>query len=272
MLPRGARILEIGSGRGALLRYLLQQGHAAQGTEVNADQIEESRRLYGALPITQVQGVSLPFPDGAFDIVLSFDVFEHIRDSEGHLREVRRVLAPGGRYLLQTPNKWSNSVFETLRWRSFTAWRADHCALHSYGQLQRRLRRHGFDVTFHECPVVTDFSGGRWPTTWGARAAALTVANPDRLPYGFGQFTRRPDGVDTAGRQDKPRPSSSPGVLSGCCPPPPDRHRGDDRNQCGQGNADGGVLSRGASRSPDGLPQCSSPHRSNGRPAMLTAR
>jgi SAM-dependent methyltransferase len=186
VLPHGARILEIGTGRGALLRYLLQQGHAVQGAEVNADRIEESRRLYGALPITQVQGVTLPFPDGAFDIVLSFDVFEHIRDSEGHLREVRRVLAPGGRYLLQTPNKWSNTVFETLRWRSFTSWRADHCALHSYGQLRRRLRRHGFDVTFHDVPVVTDFFRRKVAHYMGTPGRLLlTVANPDRLPLRF---------------------------------------------------------------------------------------
>src|SRR5687767_10812802 len=75
-LQPGARILEIGSGRGALLRYLLQQGHAIQGAEVSTDRIAESRELYGILPITQVEGVALPFPDGAFDVVLSFDVFE----------------------------------------------------------------------------------------------------------------------------------------------------------------------------------------------------
>jgi SAM-dependent methyltransferase len=115
--------------------------------------------------------------------VLSFDVFEHIRDSNGHLREVGRVLVPGGRYLLQTPNKWTNTIFETLRWRSFTSWRPDHCALHTLGQLRRRFDRHGFDVRFHDVPVVTDFFRRKIAHYLGAPGlVALKVVNPDRLP------------------------------------------------------------------------------------------
>ena len=95
--------------------------------------LDEGRRLYGPLPIDPVEGTALPYPAATFDILISFDVFEHIPDSDAHLREVRRVLRPGGggggRYLLQTPNKWTNSVFETIRWRSLTAWRQDHCSL-----------------------------------------------------------------------------------------------------------------------------------------------
>ena len=151
-IPSGSRVLEIGSGKGRLLQHLLASGYAARGVEVNPEFIADSRRLHGALPIDQVSGVTLPFADASFDVVLSFDVFEHIRDSDAHLREVRRVLVRGGHYLLQTPNKWTNTVFETIRWRSFTAWRADHCALHSYRQIIRRFARHGFVTTFYRIP------------------------------------------------------------------------------------------------------------------------
>ncbi len=47
----------------------------------------------------------LPFDDACFGVVLSLDVFEHIRDRDQHLREVTRVLKTGGTYRLQTPNK-----------------------------------------------------------------------------------------------------------------------------------------------------------------------
>jgi SAM-dependent methyltransferase len=182
-LAPGLRILEIGSGKGALLYYLRRQGHDVRGVEINAWMIDESRRLYGDLPLEPTGGGALAFPDGSFDVVLSFDVFEHIRDSDAHLRDVARVLAPGGRYLLQTPNKWTNSVFETLRWRSLTAWREDHCALHSYRQLQRRFRRHGFDVEFFDVPVVTDFFRRKIRRYLGAAGLLLVrVVNPDRLP------------------------------------------------------------------------------------------
>jgi len=184
-LKPGTSLLEIGSGTGALLRHLLRQEVVARGIEISAERMAEGRRLYGELPIDKVEGVALPFADASFDTVLSFDVFEHIRDSDAHLREVRRVLKAGGRYLLQTPNKWTNAPFETLRWRSLR-WREDHCALHSYSQLQRRLARHGFSVRFYDIPVVTDFFKRKIRHYLGpAGLAALTVANPDRLPLRF---------------------------------------------------------------------------------------
>lgn len=177
------RILEIGSGKGRLLKALRERGHEVQGIEVNAEMIAESRRLYGDLPLRQVASHELPFESGTFDLVLSFDVFEHIPDSDAHLAEVRRVLTPRGHYLLQTPNKWTNVVFETIRWRSFTAFRRDHCSLHSYFEIRRRFRRHGFDVSFFRVPVVTEFFRWKVRRYLGRPGLlAVRVLNPDRWP------------------------------------------------------------------------------------------
>ena len=156
------------------------------GVEVNPALIAESRRWFGELPITPVSGTALPFSDASFDIVLSFDVFEHIPDSDAHLREVHRVLRAGGLYLLQTPNKWLNVAFETLRWRSFTKFRADHCSLHTPAQLRRRLESHGFAATFHDVAVVNDFFKGKVRRHLGPLGvAALAIVNPDRLPMAW---------------------------------------------------------------------------------------
>lgn len=183
VLKPGTRVLEIGTGKGRMLRELQRLGLKVDGIENNPWMVEESRRLHGDLPVTLVSGHGLPFEDASFDAVISFDVFEHIAESDAHLREVRRVLVPGGRYLLQTPNKWTNSVFETIRWRSFTAWRKDHCALHSYAQARRRFARNGFEIRFHDIPVVTDFFKRKVRRYLGGPGVmALKVVNPDRLP------------------------------------------------------------------------------------------
>jgi len=183
ILRSGVRILEIGTGTGTLLSRLRARGYDARGVDVNAGLLDEARRWYPDAPVQQVQGTGLPFADRAFDIVMSFDVFEHIPDTDAHLREVRRVLRPGGSYLIQTPNKWTNVIFETIRWRSFTRFRQDHCSLHSLAELRRRLAQHGFRVTPYDVPVVNDFFRAKvraylgWPGT-----ALLAVVNPDRLP------------------------------------------------------------------------------------------
>ncbi len=182
----GADLLEIGTGTGVLLHLLLERGCRAQGVEINAELIAESRRWFGDLPIRPISSSALPFGDGSFDAVLSFDVFEHIPDSDEHLREVRRVLRPGGAYLIQTPNKWANALFETIRWRSFTAWRPDHCSLHTRGQLQRRLAANGFTARFYDIPVVNAFFRDKVKQYAGLPGTmALAVLSPDRLPLGW---------------------------------------------------------------------------------------
>ncbi len=182
----GVRLLEIGAGTGAMLRALTDRGAIATGVELRQDLIDEAHRHFGDLPILRVTGTALPHPDASFDVVASFDVFEHIPDTDAHLAEVRRVLKPGGCYLIQTPNRYTNVIFETIRWRSFTRFREDHCSLHSMAELIARLRRHGFEPRPYDVPVVNDFFRRKvrtyagWPGT-----IALSIVNPDRLPLAW---------------------------------------------------------------------------------------
>lgn len=181
-----ARVLEIGTGTGVLLNTLQARGCRVRGVELREELIDEARRWFGALPIERVNGVQLPYPDASFDVVMSFDVFEHIPDSDAHLREIRRVLRDGGSYLIQTPNKWTNVAFETIRWRSFTRFREDHCSLHTLGELTRRLTHHGFTSRVHDVPVVNDFFRAKVRRHIGPLGLmALRVINPDRLPLAW---------------------------------------------------------------------------------------
>ena len=183
VLTTSSEALEIGSGAGALLHTLQERGCRVQGVELNQELIDEAHTWFDGLAIQKVEGTNLPFTSDSFDVVMSFDVFEHIPDSDAHLREVRRVLRTGGAYLIQTPNKWMNVVFETIRWRSLTRFREDHCSLHTLGELRRRLSRHGFECLAYDVPVVNRFFRGKVRTYAGpAGVLALRLVNPDRFP------------------------------------------------------------------------------------------
>jgi ubiquinone/menaquinone biosynthesis C-methylase UbiE len=183
LVRKGTKILEIGSGTGRLLNGLLSQGFDTVGVEKSEKMIKRSGELHGRLPLVRGDGNSLPFLDESFDIVMSFDVFEHIRDTDHHINEVRRVLKKEGYYVLQTPNKWTNSIFETVRWKSLTRWREDHCSLHNYWQLKHRFLRNGFEIAFSEMPVVSVFFRRKVEAYLGQFGLALlTILNPDKFP------------------------------------------------------------------------------------------
>jgi 2-polyprenyl-3-methyl-5-hydroxy-6-metoxy-1,4-benzoquinol methylase len=192
VLESRADVLEIGCGKGMLLNSLQQLGYNVTGIDLDAGAIAACRAAYPNVNVRVGSGDCIEFPAESFDVVLSFDVFEHIRDSDCHLREVKRVLRPEGVYLLQTPNKWTNMPFEILRhWRKYhmgvaAAYRellTDHCALHNYWELRRRFVRNGFETTFVDIPVVNEYFRAKMRTYFGVAAAPLlAVFNPDRFP------------------------------------------------------------------------------------------
>ena len=192
VLRPGSSILEIGCGKGMLLNNLQESGYTVTGIDMDADAISQCRAAHPKIAAQVASGDAIPFPAESFDAVLSFDVFEHIRDSDRHLREVKRVMKPGGHYLLQTPNKWTNIPFELLRhWHKYrmgpiAGYREltkEHCALHNYWELRRRFTRNGFKMTYVDIPVVNDHFREKMRTYFGfAAAPMLALLNPDRFP------------------------------------------------------------------------------------------
>ncbi|OHB62660.1 MAG: hypothetical protein A2Y77_00360 [Planctomycetes bacterium RBG_13_62_9] len=153
----GDKVLEIGCGIGTVVFELAKRGYDVVGTDISGVAIEYGRRKYESIQLQVQPAEELAFEDKAFDVVLSFDLFEHIARIDRHVDEVHRVLKPGGHYLFQTPNKWSNAVFETLAHKTLQ-WRRVHPSLHTPGQLRRRLARHGFEVRFVKMDPMNEYT------------------------------------------------------------------------------------------------------------------
>ena len=151
------RILEIGCGIGTVVHELSKKGHDIIGIDISSEAIEYGKKKYGDIHLEVQAAEILPYENESFEVVLSFDLFEHIAEIDKHISEVNRVLRPGGCYLFQTPNRYSNIIYETLRTKSLQ-WRRYHPSLHSPGQLRWRMTRHGFDTRFVKMNPINEFT------------------------------------------------------------------------------------------------------------------
>lgn len=114
----GERMLNLGSGPFLELEELGNVAKAMTLCDIDARSMQFARELHGDKIghfDVLIPDRPLPYPDGAFDLVVSMDVVEHVVDPSPWLREALRVLRPGGTLFLTTPNyaSWSLRLIES---------------------------------------------------------------------------------------------------------------------------------------------------------------
>lgn len=160
-VAKNKRILDIGTNLGSFPNELHNFGYEEVfGIDIRKEAISNGQQHYTAIRdhLSSYDGHVIPFDKESFDVITMFDVIEHIPKVAEFLVEVKRVLAPGGRLIFQTPNIFINSVWSTIVWRSF-GWREEHCSLQSLRSLRKLLLNAGFDrIVIEKQSINTEFN------------------------------------------------------------------------------------------------------------------
>jgi SAM-dependent methyltransferase len=106
-LARGKRVVDLGSGSGYGSAALAELAVHVTGVELSAEAVEYARERYGSPKVEFVaaSATETGLEKGAYDLVVAFEVIEHLSNWGELLREAKRLLKPGGQFVVSTPNR-----------------------------------------------------------------------------------------------------------------------------------------------------------------------
>jgi SAM-dependent methyltransferase len=124
----GGLALDVGCGVGQVVRRLRQQGCEVMGLEVSEASLEKARAE--GLPCQYYDGKHLPFLDATFTSVGALNVLEHVEEPESFISELARVVEPGGKLVVSSPN-----FYRALGFRDY------HPRMRGLGQKWKNFKR-----------------------------------------------------------------------------------------------------------------------------------
>jgi SAM-dependent methyltransferase len=112
--PAGRTSLDIGADNGVISYLLRRRGGRWYSADLDERAVESIRQLVRE-DVYRLDGARTPFPDETFDQVVVVDYLEHIADDAGFARELRRILRPGGRVIINVPHVKPRSLVNRVR-------------------------------------------------------------------------------------------------------------------------------------------------------------
>jgi SAM-dependent methyltransferase len=153
------KLLDIGCGAGGLLEAARKHGWNAQGLDVSSHAAKHVREL--GFEVFEGELREAAYPAAHFDVVTAAELLEHIFEPAALLREVARILRPGGLFWTTTPHaRGISGRMLGLKWRC--VWPPEHLQLFSIRGLKALLREAGFR------DIHVDTTGGNPVEIWHA--------------------------------------------------------------------------------------------------------
>lgn len=141
----GSKVLDIGCATGFILSKLDGDGFDTYGVDISEFALSCAEKITSAQLQLADANKPLPFKENSYKVVLALDIIEHLDSPANFCREVRRILKPGGLFLLHTPN--ISSIFEKLMGENWFGYKdKSHLYLFNKKNLTYLLCRAGFRV------------------------------------------------------------------------------------------------------------------------------
>lgn len=104
----GKRVLDVASGEGYGSALMAAQAASVTGVDISPEAVKHASERYGSaanLKYLCASCASIPLPDASFDVIVSFETIEHMTEHDAFMGEVSRLLAPGGLFIISSPNR-----------------------------------------------------------------------------------------------------------------------------------------------------------------------
>ena len=190
----GLDVLEAGSGEGYGASMLARVAKSVTCVDYDTAAVEHTRVRYPELVVHQGNLIDLPLTDGSVDVVVNFQVIEHLWDQARFIGECRRVLRPGGRLLISTPNRITfspgrDTPLNPFHTRELSAAELGELLVDGgfevadmlgvfHGEALRRLDER-WDGSIIDAQIERALAGVPWPADLAADVAAVTTADFD---------------------------------------------------------------------------------------------